>query len=315
MDVVVALVELEVAVRAQRADQVHVGREVRRGVVQAVVAQAGGVLEGRQIVDLLEHGELQSALEHGPVREATAEPRGARVAIRIRDEADRVVRRRDAAAERALQDRRRVLAEALVVEIEVERDQATRRQHQPAAHGAHLLIAALRESDPLVRGVDQEAELAVALARLVAAAQRELRSADVAEPGRRAFEGCEELVQAGCTERNFWDTMSPFYRQMPDLLGFGVERTADTVGLALAAGATAGVAVHAVGTAVRHARSRSAEAGPVQRPLRDTSAEPPPTSPLSARATALLDTPSSAAISRRERPVRRSRPIRSLWSL
>ena len=66
----------------------------------------------------------------------------------------------------------------------------------------------------------------------------------------------------GCTERNFWDTMSPFYRQMPDLLGFGVERTADTIGLALAVGATAGVAAHAIGTAVRHARSRSAEAAP-----------------------------------------------------
>jgi hydrogenase small subunit len=66
----------------------------------------------------------------------------------------------------------------------------------------------------------------------------------------------------GCTERNFWDTMSPFYRQMPDLLGFGVERTADLVGLSLAAGATAGVAAHAIGTAVRHARSRSAEAAP-----------------------------------------------------
>jgi hydrogenase small subunit len=68
----------------------------------------------------------------------------------------------------------------------------------------------------------------------------------------------------GCTERNFWDTMSPFYRQMPDLLGFGVERTADLVGLSLAVGATAGVAAHAVGTAVRHARAKShdAPAGP-----------------------------------------------------
>jgi hydrogenase small subunit len=66
----------------------------------------------------------------------------------------------------------------------------------------------------------------------------------------------------GCTERNFWDTMSPFYRQMPDLLGFGVERTADVVGLSLAVGATAGVAAHAVGTAVRRARSRSTEAAP-----------------------------------------------------
>jgi hypothetical protein len=49
---------------------------------------------------------------------------------------------------------------------------------------------------------------------------------------------------------------------MPDLLGFGVERTADVIGLSLAVGATAGVAAHALGTAVRHARSRSTEAAP-----------------------------------------------------
>jgi len=64
----------------------------------------------------------------------------------------------------------------------------------------------------------------------------------------------------GCTERNFWDTMSPFYRQMPDLLGFGVERTADLVGLSLAVGATAGVAAHAIGTGVQRARAKSSEA-------------------------------------------------------
>jgi hydrogenase small subunit len=66
----------------------------------------------------------------------------------------------------------------------------------------------------------------------------------------------------GCTERNFWDTMSPFYRQMPDLLGFGVERTADLVGLSLAVGATAGVAAHAVGTAVQRTRGKSQESAP-----------------------------------------------------
>jgi len=66
----------------------------------------------------------------------------------------------------------------------------------------------------------------------------------------------------GCTERNFWDTMTPFYRQMPDLLGFGVERTADIVGLSLAAGATAGVAAHAIGTAVRHARDKDSGDAP-----------------------------------------------------
>jgi hydrogenase small subunit len=59
----------------------------------------------------------------------------------------------------------------------------------------------------------------------------------------------------GCTERNFWDTMTPFYQQIPDMPGFGVERTADVVGLSLAVGATAGVAAHALGTAVRRARA------------------------------------------------------------
>ncbi len=56
----------------------------------------------------------------------------------------------------------------------------------------------------------------------------------------------------GCTERNFFDTMTPFYRQLPDLLGFpGVERTADTIGAAVAAGATAGVLAHAAVTGIR----------------------------------------------------------------
>lgn len=57
----------------------------------------------------------------------------------------------------------------------------------------------------------------------------------------------------GCTERRFWDTMTPFYRQMPDVTvpGMGIERTADTIGLAAFAGAVAGVAAHAVATGVR----------------------------------------------------------------
>jgi hydrogenase small subunit len=60
----------------------------------------------------------------------------------------------------------------------------------------------------------------------------------------------------GCTERNFWDTMTPFYQQLPDTGGFGVESTADLIGLSLAAGATAGVAGHAIGTAVQRTRRR-----------------------------------------------------------
>ena len=71
----------------------------------------------------------------------------------------------------------------------------------------------------------------------------------------------------GCTERHFWDTMTPFYGRLPDVAGFGVERYADTIGLALAVGATAGVAAHAVATGIHQVRERRKlpvrqEAGP-----------------------------------------------------
>lgn len=60
----------------------------------------------------------------------------------------------------------------------------------------------------------------------------------------------------GCTERHFWDTMSPFYGRLPDVGGFAVERTADTIGLALAVGAAAGVATHAVATGMHRMRAK-----------------------------------------------------------
>ena len=59
----------------------------------------------------------------------------------------------------------------------------------------------------------------------------------------------------GCTERQFWDTMTPFYERLPDLVGFGVERTVDRVGATLAIGATAGVAAHAIATGVHRMRT------------------------------------------------------------
>ncbi len=71
----------------------------------------------------------------------------------------------------------------------------------------------------------------------------------------------------GCTERHFWDTMTPFYGRLPDIAGFPVERTADTVGLALAVGATAGVAAHAIATGIQQVRRRR------QLPVIDTPAE------------------------------------------
>ncbi|NOT09955.1 MAG: hydrogenase small subunit [Gemmatimonadales bacterium] len=60
----------------------------------------------------------------------------------------------------------------------------------------------------------------------------------------------------GCTERNFWDTMTPFYDRLPDVGGFGVERTVDILGAALAIGAAAGVTAHAVATGIHQVRER-----------------------------------------------------------
>jgi hydrogenase small subunit len=63
----------------------------------------------------------------------------------------------------------------------------------------------------------------------------------------------------GCTERNFWDTMTPFYGRLPGVAGFGVESTADVLGAALAIGAAAGVATHAIATGVHRSRQGKAE--------------------------------------------------------
>lgn len=55
----------------------------------------------------------------------------------------------------------------------------------------------------------------------------------------------------GCAAPNFWDTMSPFYRRLPKVPGFGVETTADKIGLGLAAVAAAGLAAHGLARAVK----------------------------------------------------------------
>jgi len=77
----------------------------------------------------------------------------------------------------------------------------------------------------------------------------------------------------GCTEPHFWDTMTPFYGRLPDLVGFGVESTADTIGAALAVGATAGVAAHAIATGVQRVRARGRALPILETP---PSAETPP---------------------------------------
>jgi len=45
--------------------------------------------------------------------------------------------------------------------------------------------------------------------------------------------------------------MTPFYRRLPVVPGFGVETTADRIGLGIATAAAAGVAAHAIASAVK----------------------------------------------------------------
>jgi hydrogenase small subunit len=56
---------------------------------------------------------------------------------------------------------------------------------------------------------------------------------------------------AGCSEPQFWDTMGPMYRRLPNVPGFGIEATADKIGLGLVAGTAAAFAVHGVLNALR----------------------------------------------------------------
>ena len=65
----------------------------------------------------------------------------------------------------------------------------------------------------------------------------------------------------GCTERRFFDQMTPFYKRIPDLdvPGIGVELTANRIGAVMAGASLAGVAVHSAATVLRKHRSRKEE--------------------------------------------------------
>jgi hydrogenase small subunit len=54
----------------------------------------------------------------------------------------------------------------------------------------------------------------------------------------------------GCSEEGFWDA-SPFYHRLKSFPGFGIEMTADKIGLAVGAAAVGGAAVHAVMTNIK----------------------------------------------------------------
>jgi hydrogenase small subunit len=56
---------------------------------------------------------------------------------------------------------------------------------------------------------------------------------------------------AGCSEPNFWDSMGPLYRRLPNVPGFGIEATADKIGLGLAVATAAVFAGHGIISAAR----------------------------------------------------------------
>ena len=65
----------------------------------------------------------------------------------------------------------------------------------------------------------------------------------------------------GCTERHFYDRMTPFYRRIPGITvpGLGVEATANTIGAAAVAASVGAVAIHSAATVIARHRSRRAE--------------------------------------------------------
>jgi hydrogenase small subunit len=63
-----------------------------------------------------------------------------------------------------------------------------------------------------------------------------------------------------CASHRFWDTMSPFYKPLPKVPGFGVDVTAEEIGWGVVGGVAALTAAHAVGSAVRSRKHKQAEA-------------------------------------------------------
>jgi hydrogenase small subunit len=65
----------------------------------------------------------------------------------------------------------------------------------------------------------------------------------------------------GCSERDFWDTMTPFYRRLPPLPGAGVQTTVDRIGGWIVGGTAAAFAAHGVAAAIR-AKTRPGDQEP-----------------------------------------------------
>jgi hydrogenase small subunit len=54
-----------------------------------------------------------------------------------------------------------------------------------------------------------------------------------------------------CTEPQFWDAMTPVYRRLPNVPGFGIAATVATIGIGLAAATAVAFGAHGVISALR----------------------------------------------------------------
>jgi len=70
----------------------------------------------------------------------------------------------------------------------------------------------------------------------------------------------------GCTELYFFDRMTPFYKTLPNVNGFGVEASANIIGAVGVAGAGAAIAAHAVGSAIHYRKQHMKEEANVSLP-------------------------------------------------
>jgi hypothetical protein len=216
-----AVVELVERVHREGVRDLEVGRQVP-GVEEHLVApQARNLLEGRAIPFLVESRDLEPAVDHRSLPDAGVEADGARGAVGLGDEADRAqalvvqgVRdlvesgpRADVvgieAVDLSLEDGGCVVAEALVIEVDGQREEATRREHQARAAVADALVHLAGDSPPQdvprwdgidpVGEAEQVAHLALALALLVAPPDGDLGEEAAHEP----LLSCEELPGTG----------------------------------------------------------------------------------------------------------------------
>jgi hydrogenase small subunit len=63
----------------------------------------------------------------------------------------------------------------------------------------------------------------------------------------------------GCSEPDFWDSMTPFYQRLPQVPGFGIEATADKIGIGLVTATALAFGAHGVASALRRKDKLSSE--------------------------------------------------------